>query len=409
MGIRGNLGGYLRIPGGRTRRRSAPGSGGGIVIPGTVVHGQPFTLSAADVGGAFGTHEDYGGTEPYLMRAVPSALPTGAFNGGGWYRSGNEGNLAIVTNDRFAGDAAVHKFQGTPRSLSYIQHFYDSFASNLLYTDSNGNAQVMRRCYLGMWFKYLSDPAPVNYSGSKYLRIYDGYGEDIYWSHANSTQHKVSQTFLNENGKTAARLGVGRGYLDAGRSDTGSSPVGSDYAQTYANTPQGRNEWHYFEIFLNEGTQWDAPTANDLMLTKVNNRTLLRHPKFAGDPSHNGLNTNNWQVMYQDWVNPGPTSDIRSFQLGSQLARNSADAQYHSWLFSNPVINFNWARVILGNQPTYATCTHWENQWIQAWSDTELTCQGYVGALPLGACYAYVFRADGTLVSETGRALTAAA
>lgn len=62
----------------------------------------------------------------------------------------------------------------------------------------------------------------------------------------------------------------------------------------------------------------------------------------------------------------------------------------------------SWARVVLCDSPTYATCTHTEVQPATSWSDGSITIQLSLGAFPdLSKVYLYVIDENG-VVNETG-------
>jgi hypothetical protein len=57
----------------------------------------------------------------------------------------------------------------------------------------------------------------------------------------------------------------------------------------------------------------------------------------------------------------------------------------------------SWARVEVGNAPTYEAATHREIQLVTAWSDTAVTFTPRRGTLPAGQAWAYVIGEDGSV------------
>jgi hypothetical protein len=69
-----------------------------------------------------------------------------------------------------------------------------------------------------------------------------------------------------------------------------------------------------------------------------------------------------------------------------------------SYKFDDVFIDYTWARVELGNAPTWAACTRREIQPPRQWSDTQITVQLNKGAFATGqTVYAYVVDANGAV------------
>lgn len=97
--------------------------------------------------------------------------------------------------------------------------------------------------------------------------------------------------------------------------------------------------------------------------------------------------------------------DYAWFTVGEYFAGGSVGVEY--WI-DEIYVDYTWARVEIGNAPTWSGCTRREIQIPSAWSDTSITVTVNQGALQsLGSAFLYVVDANGN-VNQNGYALCTA-
>lgn len=135
-----------------------------------------------------------------------------------------------------------------------------------------------------------------------------------------------------------------------------------------------RNTWYFFEAILKQST----PGVSDgTVILKVNGSDVYRH-----DPVRTR------DISGQHW-------DFTTFFDG--MTNWSGSTQ--SWV-DDVYFNDTWARVMIGNAPTYSSSTAFDIQPATSWSDNSITMSVNSGVFTSGqTAYLYVF--DANNVSNT--------
>jgi len=135
--------------------------------------------------------------------------------------------------------------------------------------------------------------------------------------------------------------------------------------------------WHHFEMALQRSSQGGA--ADGSVVIWVDNRIVYSMPHVVTRES----SSHNWNEtsFFHGVTNMGGSTDV---------------------YIDDTYVNTTWARVVLGDAPTYGAVTQTELQPVSSWSEGEITLTLNKGSLPtLEDAFVYVFDASGQ-VNSTG-------
>jgi hypothetical protein len=149
--------------------------------------------------------------------------------------------------------------------------------------------------------------------------------------------------------------------------------------QTRVNYPQipEPGAWHHFEMALQRSSR--GGSADGSVVIWIDNRVVYSMPHVVTRES----SSHNWNEtsFFHGVTNMGGSTDV---------------------YIDDTYVNTTWARVVLGNAPTYGAVTQTELQPVSSWSDSVITATLNMGSLPgFDVAYVYVFDGNGQ-VNVTG-------
>lgn len=156
---------------------------------------------------------------------------------------------------------------------------------------------------------------------------------------------------------------------------------GSDYL----NEVLPEDEWLRHEAYYEESSPFDG-TENGNVITRM---------QLSDDSSFGS-----WIGWQNCWTQcSGQTDHWLYLWFGPYMSCDGQDCNYeHLW--DDVVILSSWARVEIGNNSTFADCTHREIQSASAWANDEITVTINAGSfedLTDGGCYLFVVDEDGNV------------
>lgn len=220
----------------------------------------------------------------------------------------------------------------------------------------------------------------------------------------------IATTTNNNPGLTLKNISASRLYIYAKRYHTRVTANNSKIYRFWYSDNWPTNNWY-----------WGAPASGGgLAYANTDVRTLYYTLPPAGQ-------WNTEETLYQDSTGPGAANGIIAQYLNGVL-RSEAGVDHNyilrngtypnsynnfaienycdgfptgSWVYYDDIyMDDSWARVMIGNAPTFAASTQREIQIPSAWSDTSITVQLNQGALSgFDKAYLYVFDANGNVNS----------
>lgn len=239
----------------------------------------------------------------------------------------------------------------TTQSHSGSQSCYAAFDANNQWSNFLVNLPLADRFYQSFWYR---------------------------WSTAGSNgQLKLMQVHGN-SGQGDFAPGVMTGSSTTGWWFTYiTTESGANDINTRVNYPffPGPGTWHHFEMILQKSSGGNTPDGR--VIIWIDNKEVYRKTNAVTREQ----STSNWQEIsfFHGVTNMGTNTDI---------------------FLDDAYLNDSWARVIIGDSPTYANITHSETQVVTQWSDTSIKVTLNKGSFSsFTNTYLYVIDQDGNVNS----------
>ena len=302
-------------------------------VSGTAENGESLTILSTATN--FTAHADYGGAEDYLCRLFDNFEDN---NMTSWsFVGGGTSWENVSTGQRTNSTYSAHKKNETQNDRAYI---------------NQGGSNTYAHYYVSFYI-YLASDYPNSKVNDKFFRAGSqplhgsGYPNIVWGDNSGSAVSSRLTVEYEADGNTAEAI-------------TGGTI--------------SKGAWHFVEII------WGMPVGgetDDFAYVYVNNSQENALP-HTGD------------LWWSDYMTRDPFISIGTWF-------NTADGGIGSgWYYDDVYISFTQARVVIGDNATYSSCTHLEAQVPTAWSTSSITVDVNVGSFAADAtAYVFVFDDEG--------------
>ena len=305
-------------------------------IAGTPSHGQSITLSGAD----FGTRTDNGGSEDYLCARFDDFEDDDLI---GWSFVGDGSSWETVsTGQRTNSTYSAHKKNESQNDRMYI---------------SQGGSNTITHYYVSFWI-YLAADYPVAKTNDKFFR-------------AGSTPIQHAGGYPNIVWSDSSASAVNSRLIIEFEADGGSfeADTGGEFSKA---------TWHFIEV------EWALPES--VGSTDDYAKVFINGSQENDLPHTGGLWWEDEYMTRDPFISIGTWFNTANGGIGS------------GWFYDDVYIDYTRARVVLGNNSVYASCTYFEAQVPTAWSASSTTIDFNQGSFASeDTAYLYLIDENGTV------------
>jgi len=308
----------------------------------------------------------------------------------------SNGESIVVSGASFETGPTIHKWDnfesgsnGDPIGNGWSYHTVDEGFSAPYYSDDTprANRSLSIRCPFiypkasCQFYKTAETSDKASIYTTFYIRIHKVSG-------ATTTNYKYcyitpSATSFAGSMPRFVYHGNAGGYYITSQADNGGESFDC------STTAPEDNKWLRVELYGKESSG-GATRDGEVYLYKQDNSTLLMESTGGCTSGGGGHDNTACQTRDADhWVNAH-----YGLYCGDRTGAQNGDTYYYD--YSDVYLANNWARVEIGNNPTFANCTHREIQIPTAWAAGEITFTMNAGTFVADEItYLFVVDADG--------------